>query len=52
VRMSSLQTELVAKRAEKALLTRATDGREKDASRDRSQMLELRGADVVPASPK
>jgi circadian clock protein KaiC len=52
VRVKSLQTELVAKQVEKARSTRATDGREKELSRDRSQMRELRGADVTLANTK
>lgn len=52
VRVKSLQTELIAKQAEKALMMRTTDGREKEISRDRSQMRELRGADVARTNPK
>jgi len=52
VRVRSLQTELVAKRVEKALLLRATQNQAGDISRDRSQMQELRGADAPPAVHK
>ena len=47
VRMKSLQTELIAKQVEKTLLTRATEGRKQDASRGRTRMRELRGADAA-----
>jgi circadian clock protein KaiC len=50
VRLKSLQTELVAKRVEKELLTLATQSREGVLSQGRSQMRELRGADT--AKPK
>ena len=49
VRLKSLQVELVAKQAEKALLARTTKGQEGELSRDRTRMGELRGADA--ASP-
>jgi circadian clock protein KaiC len=52
VRVKSLQTELIAKQVEKALMSRTKDGREKEISRDRSQMRELRGADVALATRK
>jgi len=45
VRVKSLQTELVAKQVEKALLTRTTESRERELSRGRTRMRELRGAD-------
>ena len=45
--MKSLQVELVAKQAEKALLARTTKGREGELSRDRTRMGELRGADAT-----
>jgi circadian clock protein KaiC len=48
VRLKSLQTELVAKRTEKALLARATASREGEASHDNTQLRELRGADDAP----
>ncbi len=48
VRMRSLQTELVAKQVEKALLARTTESRERELSRGRARMGELRGADAVP----
>jgi circadian clock protein KaiC len=47
VRMKSLQTELIAKQVEKTLLTRATAGRKQEASRGRTRMRELRGADAA-----
>jgi circadian clock protein KaiC len=47
VRVKSLQTELVAKRVEKALLVRTTESRKGDISRDRIRMEELRGADAT-----
>lgn len=49
VRLKSLQVELLAKQAEKALLARTTKGQEGELSRDRTRMGELRGADA--ASP-
>ncbi len=45
VRAKSLQTELVAKQAEKTLLTRTTESQTLELSRGRSRMRELRGAD-------
>lgn len=48
VRLRSLQTELVAKRTEKALLARATESREGEASEGNTQLRELRGADDAP----
>lgn len=47
VRARSLQTELVAKQAEKALLVRTTESRERERSLGRSRLRELRGADVL-----
>src|ERR1700683_3663617 len=47
VRVKSLQTELAAKQVEKALLARTTEGREREMSRGRSRMRELRGADAA-----
>ena len=47
VRLKSLQTELVAKQVEKALLVRSTQSHEGELSRGRTQMKELRGADAV-----
>jgi circadian clock protein KaiC len=46
VRLKSLQTELVAKQAEKALLVRSTHSHAGELSRGRTQMNELRGADA------
>jgi circadian clock protein KaiC len=45
VRAKSLQTELVAKKVEKTLLTRTTHSREGELSRGRTRMRELRGGD-------
>lgn len=47
VRVKSLQTELVAKRAEKTLLARTTEAREQELSRGRTRIRELRGADAA-----
>jgi circadian clock protein KaiC len=47
VRMKSLQVELVAKQVEKALLARTTESRERELSRGRTRMRELRGADAA-----
>ena len=47
VRLKSLQTELLAKQVEKALLTRTTESRERELSRGRTRMKELRGADAA-----
>lgn len=50
VRVKSLQTELVAKQVEKALLVRSTRSHEGELSRGRDQIKELRGADAtIPA---
>jgi circadian clock protein KaiC len=46
VRLKSLQTELVAKQVEKALLTRTTASIKGELSRRRTRMRELRGADM------
>ena len=46
VRAKSLQTELVAKQVEKTLLDRTTESRERELSRGRTRMRELRGADA------
>ena len=46
VRAKSLQTELVAKQVEKTLLDRTTESRERELSRGRIRMRELRGADA------
>lgn len=52
VRAKSLNTELVAKKVEKALLVRTTESRKRELSGGRSRMRELRGADVAkPAKP-
>jgi circadian clock protein KaiC len=52
VRAKSLQTELVAKKVEKTLLTRTTESRAQELSRGSSQMRELRGGDVTTPKPK
>jgi circadian clock protein KaiC len=49
VRAKSLQTELVAKQVEKALLVRTTESRKQELSGGRIRMRELRGADVAKA---
>ena len=46
VRLNSLQTQLAAKRLEKALLTRTNATRERDVSLGDDHMRELRGADA------
>lgn len=51
VRVKSLQTELIAKRVEKALLTRTNASHERDTSRGDHRMRELRGADASPPEP-
>ncbi len=50
VRLKSLQTELVAKRTEKALLERAAEWHEGEASKGNTHLRELRGADVGPSA--
>jgi circadian clock protein KaiC len=52
VRMKAVQTELVAKQAEKTLLTRTTDSRKKELLQGRSRNRELRGADDQTALQK
>jgi circadian clock protein KaiC len=52
VRVQSLQTELVAKQVEKALLARTTESSKGELSRGRTQMKELRGADEAIPSGK
>jgi circadian clock protein KaiC len=47
VRLRSLQTVLVAKQVEKALLTRTTETRERELKGGRTMMRELRGADAA-----
>jgi circadian clock protein KaiC len=47
VRLKALQTELVAKQAEKALLASTTQTRKGELSRGRTRMRELRGADAA-----
>jgi circadian clock protein KaiC len=47
VRAKSLQTELVAKKVEKALLLRTTETRELEFVGRRVHMRELRGADTA-----
>ena len=52
VRLKSLQVELLAKQAEKALLAQNTKNREQEYQRGRTQVQELRGADdAVPRRP-
>ncbi|QDQ26553.1 circadian clock protein KaiC [Chitinimonas arctica] len=50
VRLKSLQTELVAKQVEKALLTRTSESQERELALGRGRMAEMRGAD--PAHPQ
>jgi circadian clock protein KaiC len=52
VRVKSLQTELVAKQVEKALLVRSTQSHEGELSRGRTRMRELRGADATKPGRK
>lgn len=53
VRAKPLQTELVAKKVEKTLLTRTTESRVRELSRGHSRMRELRGGDAaVPRREK
>jgi circadian clock protein KaiC len=47
VRAKSLQTELLAKQAEKALLVRTTESLKEELSGERIRMRELRGADAA-----
>jgi len=49
VRVKSLHTELVAKKVEKELLARTTQSRERELSRGRTRVRELRGADAAMA---
>jgi circadian clock protein KaiC len=51
VRMKSLQVELLAKQAEKALLRQSTETREREYVRSRTQVQELRGADDARPMP-
>jgi circadian clock protein KaiC len=50
VRAKSLQTELVAKQVEKSLLEHTTASRERELSRGRLRMQELRGGDATTTS--
>jgi len=52
VRLKSLQIELLAKQMEKALLDRTTKGHDKELTRSRERMGELRGADAAKPAPK
>jgi circadian clock protein KaiC len=52
VRLKSLQVELEAKHAEKALLTTNTHSHAGELSRGRTRMRELRGADVATSGRK
>ena len=47
VRAKSLNTELLAKRVEKELLTRTTESRKRELAGGRERMRELRGGDVA-----
>jgi circadian clock protein KaiC len=48
VRAKSLQTELIAKKVEKTLLTRTTESRERELTIGRTRMRELRRGDAKP----
>ena len=52
VRAKSLQTELIAKQVEKALLVRTTDTRERESAVRKIRMSELRGADAPKSRRK
>jgi circadian clock protein KaiC len=52
VRAKSLQTELIAKQAEKALLMRTTESRKRELSAGRTRMRELRGADAAKSGSR
>lgn len=52
VRLKSLQTELVAKQVEKALLSRTTETRDRELALGRARMRELRGADAAQPDRK
>ena len=52
VRAKSLQTELIAKQAEKALLMRTTESRKRELSVGRTRMRELRGADAAKSGSR
>ena len=52
VRVKSLQTELLAKQVEKALLVRTTASHKGELSRGRTQMKALRGADAAKPGRK
>jgi circadian clock protein KaiC len=52
VRAKSLQTELVAKKVEKTLLTRTTESRAGELTRGRIRMRELRGGDAASPTRK
>jgi circadian clock protein KaiC len=51
VRLKSLEVELVAKQAEKALLAKVTETREQEYQRGRTRVQELRGADEAVKRP-
>jgi circadian clock protein KaiC len=52
VRVKSLQTELIAKQVEKALLTRTTASHERELTRGDNRMRQLRGADAANVEVK
>jgi circadian clock protein KaiC len=52
VRAKSLQTELLAKQVEKTLLARTTESRERELTRGRVRMRELRGGDLAAPTRK
>jgi circadian clock protein KaiC len=52
VRAKSLQTELLAKQVEKTLLARTNTSRERESSRSRTRVRELRGGDATGTGRK
>jgi circadian clock protein KaiC len=52
VRAKAVQTELIAKQVEKALLAGATESQERELSRGRTRLRELRGADPTKSERK
>jgi circadian clock protein KaiC len=52
LRLKALQTELAAKRNEKALQTHTTATQERDLTLDDNRLRELRGADAMPLEAK
>ncbi|MDB5797616.1 MAG: hypothetical protein JWP36_1518 [Paucimonas sp.] len=52
VRLKSLQTELIAKQVEKALLSHTVESREREQTTGRKRISELRGADAAVGDEK